>query len=172
MKSKEGNLPKLARVLEKYKYVLLVVLVGAALLLWPVEKGGEKTAAPAQQSVESAFDLASMERKLSAALSEVEGAGNVSVVLTVRSTSRQVVAQDDKTTLKEGTSERTAETVVVSKGSGAQEPVLLEQIYPEYQGALVVCAGGEDAGVRLKLVEAVSALTGLGADKISICRGK
>lgn len=172
MKSKEGNLPKLARVLEKYKYVLLVVLVGAALLLWPVEKGGTKTAAPAQQSVESAFDLAGMERKLSAALSEVEGAGNVSVVLTVRSTSRQVVAQDDKTTLKEGSSERTAETVVVSKGSGGQEPVLLEQIYPEYQGALVVCTGGEDAGVRLKLVEAVSALTGLGADKISICRGK
>ncbi len=172
MKSKDGSLSKVAVFLEKYKYVLLVALVGAVLLLWPGGKGGSEKARQAEQTGEVVFDLTSMERKLSAALSQVEGAGDVSVVLTVQSTSRQVVAQDDKTTLKEGSSERTAETVVISKGSGTQEPVLLEQIYPDYQGALVVCTGGEDAGVRLKLVEAVSALTGLGADKISICRGK
>ena len=36
---------------------------------------------------------------------------------------------------------------------------------------LVVCAGGGDPQVRLRLVEAVSALTGLGSDRISICEG-
>ena len=42
----------------------------------------------------------------------------------------------------------------------------------ETSGAVVVCEGGGDASVRLKLMEAVSALTGLGTDKIAICKGK
>ncbi len=167
------DLRRAAALLDKYKYVLLVVLVGAVLLLLPGKKG--EPALPSAGTVveeQAAFDLAATERKLSAALSQVDGAGQVSVMLTVRGSARQVLAQDGKTTRKEGASEQTAETVVVSKGSGTQEPVLVEQVYPQFQGALVVCTGGESAQVRLKLVEAVSALTGLGADQISICKGK
>ena len=37
--------------------------------------------------------------------------------------------------------------------------------------ALVVCPGGNDPAVKLQISEAVAALTGLGADKISICKG-
>ena len=48
------------------------------------------------------------------------------------------------------------ETVVLS-GGGTEETVTLQQISPQYQGALVVCSGGEDPQVRLRLVEAVSA---------------
>lgn len=168
-----AGVKKFLTFLDTYKYVLLVVLVGILLLVLPGQKT-EPRAGPAQltQQETSGFDLEKMERKLSAALSQVEGAGEVTVVLTVQNSSRQVLAQDGKTTQKEGASERTAETVVVSKGSGTQEPVLVEQIYPDFQGALVVCTGGEEAAVRLKLVEAVCALTGLGADKISICKGK
>ena len=62
-------------------------------------------------------------------------------------------------------------TVVISRGSGSEETVALQEIAPQYQGALVVCPGGGDPAVRLQLSEAVSALTGLGADRITICKG-
>ena len=55
---------------------------------------------------------------------------------------------------------------------GTEETVTLQQISPQYQGALVVCSGGGNPSVRLQVVEAVSALTGLGADHISVCEGK
>ena len=42
---------------------------------------------------------------------------------------------------------------------------------PEKGVALVVCPGGNDPAVKLQISEAVAALTGLGADKISICKG-
>ena len=42
---------------------------------------------------------------------------------------------------------------------------------PEKGVALVVCPGGGDPAVQLRLLEAVSALTGLGSDRISICEG-
>lgn len=158
--------------LERYKYVLIVLLVGAALLLWPQGDGSRTVEAAAESVVrEEGFDLEAVEEKLAAALSRVEGAGEVTVLLTVKNSARSVLAEDRTAAGTEGAEHR-EETVVISAGSGKQSPVLLEQIYPDFQGALVVCSGGDEVGVRLKLVEAVSALTGLGADKICICKGK
>lgn len=39
-------------------------------------------------------------------------------------------------------------------------------------GAVVVCAGGEDAAVRLEVTNAVSAYTGLGCDQIRVMKLK
>lgn len=173
MKGKEVKALKgLMAGIEKFKYVLLVALVGAVLLLWPSQNqknpAGEVSQAVVSTQSINGFDLGQMERRLSAALSKIDGAGEVTVLLTVRNSPRQILAVDEQ----ESDEAFQAETVVVSKGSGNQETVLVEQIYPDYQGALIVCSGADDSTIRLKLVEAVAALTGLGADKISICKGK
>lgn len=168
---------KAPELLGKYKYVLIVLLAGVLLLLWP---GGEKKTdeeppvAVTTQGPEEDFSVSALEEKLARTLSKVRGAGDVSVMLTVQGGSRRVLAQDAKNTRSaDGGSEVQSTTVVVSGGAGAGEgPVLVQQLYPRFQGALVVCSGGGDADVRLKLMEAVSALTGLGADKITICQGK
>ena len=171
MAAKGGR--RLMGLLEKYKFVLLVLLAGILLLLLPTFEGGDGTggAGGTDPPSELAFDLEGLEKKLSDTLSEVEGAGEVSVV-TVKASTRQVLAQDITSSQKEGAVDEGRTILVVSKGSGREEAVPLQQIYPQFQGALVVCPGGSDPEVRLKLVEAVSALTGLGSDKISICKGK
>ncbi len=159
-------------MLQKYKYVLLVALVGIILLLWPSGGGGETVSAPPAAAVTDQFQTATLERRLEEALSRIEGAGEVSVVLTLKETPRQVVAQDGSATEGNGQTSRELVTVLASSGSGVQQPVLLQQLSPAYQGALVVTQGGNDPNVRLAISGAVSALTGLGADKISICQGK
>ena len=116
--------------------------------------------------------LEALEEKLAATLSNIQGAGQVEVMLTVESGMKRVLAQDASLEQEESAVRREAQTVIVSSGSGIQETVLLQQIYPQFQGALVVAAGGDDPAVRLMLTEAVAALTGLGSDKISICKGK
>lgn len=153
----------------KYKYVLLVILVGVLLLLLPSpDKGGRKE----ETRMPEPFQADDVERRLENALSQVEGAGKVTVVLTVKSSGRQILAQDGTASEKDGAVESAVTTVVVSKGSGVEEAVPLQQLSPEYQGALVVCSGGGDPSVRLEIVKAVSALTGLGSDRISVCKGK
>ena len=161
-------------ILERYKFVLLIVLVGAALLLWPEGQTGAvlKEKVTVAEASGEAFDLEAMERKISAALSQIEGAGNATVLLTVKNSPRNVLAEDKNASAQEGSSKKAVETVVISTGAGSQSPVLLEQVYPEFQGALVICDGGDEINVRLSVMEAVSALTGLGADKICICKGK
>ncbi|NLF34973.1 MAG: stage III sporulation protein AG [Clostridiales bacterium] len=157
---------KLSALLEKYKFVLLVILVGVILLLLPsggAERGAAGPEGGTSQTVR-VFDLEAMEKRMADALSEIDGAGRVTVILTIKSGNRKVLAED--------TRENESSAVVVSRGSGYQEAVTVQEFYPEFQGALVVCPGGGDPAVRLKLAEAVSALTGLGSNKISICKGK
>ncbi len=171
MKGKELG-RKCVEALEKYKYVLLVVLAGALLLLWPSPPGEEAKTVPAAETEEDLFRVGQMEEKLERALSHVEGAGEVTVVLTLREGPRQVLAQDGSAVQEGERTSRQTQTVVLSRGSGSQEAAVLQEVGPEYQGALVVAQGGDAPQVRLALSEAVSALTGLGADKISICKGK
>ena len=170
MKGREWG-KKVAAALNKYKYVLLVALVGALLLLWPVEEKAEGAAAepPAAGDL---FQVDQMERKLEKALSQVEGAGETTVVLTLQGGPRQILAQDGNSSEEGGRTSRETSTILLSKGSGYQEPAVLQELGPVYQGALVVCPGGDDPEITLALYEAVSALTGLRADKISICKGK
>ena len=130
----------------RYRLVWLVILAGLILLLLPTgEKEGE-------------------------AREETEQTQSVTVVLTVANGPRQILAENVDRDGSQG--EEKTETVVLSRGSGSQETVTVQEIYPRYQGALLVCAGGDDPTVRLQLTEAMSALTGLGADKISISQGK
>lgn len=154
--------------LGKYRYALLVMALGAVLLLLPTS-GGETEAADRGAEVQSdAFNLEAFEEKLETILSQVEGAGSVRVVLTLDSGSRQVLAQDVD---RDGQGGGASTTVTVGQGSGTREVVPLQTIAPEFRGALVVCPGGGNPQVKLKLIEAVSALTGLGSDCISICQG-
>lgn len=154
--------------LKKYQYALLVITLGAVLLLLPE---GKKQAASGEQPAtewNDSFDLDAFEEKLEQALSQIGGAGETRVVLTLDSGSRQVLAQDLD---RDGEGGGVSTTVTVGRGSGSQEVVPLQTLAPSFRGALVVCPGGSDPQVRLQLVEAVSALTGLGSDRISICEG-
>ena len=74
--------------LKKYRYAGLVLLLGGLLLMWPA--GGlssGRTASP-ETSGQAAFDLESLERQMEQALSEIEGVGKVTVVLTLQSDGR------------------------------------------------------------------------------------
>jgi len=150
---------------DRWKYILLVILVGIVLLLIP--SGENKVSdASSDRMTEEEFELDDMERKLEHALKQIQGVGEVTVVLTLKESSRHVLARD--TQISDSTQSSTA--VIVSQGSGNEQTVPLQRIYPKYQGALVVCTGGGDARVKLELLEAMRALTGLSAEKISICK--
>lgn len=176
MKEKDAVLiqgKKLLGKLGQYKYMLLIILAGILLLLLPTS-GAEKQESGKKDDIvaEEDFSVEALEEKLADTLSEIDGAGQVRVMLTVESGMKRILAQDGSMEQEEGAIQRETQTVVISSGSGTQETVLVQQVYPTFQGALVVASGGGDPAVRLKLTEAVAALTGLGADKISICKGK
>ena len=153
--------------LKQYRTVLLVLFVGMALMLLPTGEREVLQESPIQETeAAEQFDLEEFEQRLARTLSQVEGAGETTVMLTLKSGSRQILAQN-----LEQDGDRTVSTAVTVGGSGSgQEVVPLQTVGPQFQGALVICPGGEEPQVRLRLVAAVTALTGLGSNHISICK--
>ena len=161
------------KVLTRYKYVILVAVIGVFLLAWPVSEKTEAAAAIPQIS-EIGDSLREQEKEMEEILSKVNGVGRVDVMLTLQSGSELVLASN--TTLRYSGNphnpddyDRSNETVTVS-GSGGNDVVVTQKKSPQYRGALIVCDGGENDAVRLRVIEAVAALTGLGADRIAVVR--
>ena len=103
-------------------------------------------------------------------LSHIAGVGKIRVMLTLKSGTQLQLAEDVSRADKESDTKYDSEIVTINRGSGNQEVVVTDQIYPTFQGAVIVCEGAEQSSVRLAITEAVAALTGLSTDKISIVK--
>lgn len=161
---------KLMEPFKKYQYALLILLVGLVLLVWPAGTGGgtqqdAEVSGGTTGEVEESQYLNDLETRLAKSLSKIDGVGEAEVVLTLRAGSETILAADQTV---DSDSEK-METVVISSGSGQQTTVTTQVLYPTFQGALVVCDGGNSATVRLNVLKAVEALTGLKADNITVC---
>jgi len=165
MRERQFPLGKIKNLAEKHKYVLIVLLAGLLIILWPGARGATPEPVSAQEQTESplSFSLEEKEQRIAHALSQIEGAGDVIVVLSLRTSFEQEVAVDEDSAGRR-------ETVTISTGAGTQSEVTLRYWYPEFRGALVVSEGAEDATVRLQITQAVAALTGLGTDRITVTR--
>lgn len=157
-------LKKISTLISKYKYPLAILLLGVGLMLLPKkeEKSKEQTQAPPQQ------EEISMEQQLSDILSQVKGAGRVEVMLTIKEGEEILYQIDTNTSQGDSSASASYDTVIISDKNRSQS-ALVRQVYgPKYQGAIILCSGANDPTVRLAIVDAVSKITGLGADKISI----
>lgn len=173
MANKEGKRKLTAplEALNKYKYVLLIAVLGAVLLLWPVERKTEGTAPTDGGALSDGREsLEETEKAMEEILSKISGVGQVDVMLTLHSGSERVLAQDSSLRYSgpvqsPDSYERSAQPVTDSGGV-----VVTQEKYPQYRGALVVCDGGGNDTVRLQVIAAVSALTGLGSDRIAVVK--
>ena len=163
---------KLLGVFQRYKYLLLIVAVGLVFILWP---DGEKAAPPPAADQYPVFSVSDTEKRLEQALSKIEGAGRVEVVLTLKSDMEIILQQDSKVRqyreMEDGAltvSENESEFETVFSGGSSGEPVITKRVYPQYRGALIVCEGGRSPAVQTAVLDAVSGLTGLKTGEITI----
>lgn len=169
--NKEAVQQKLRAVLQKlgaYKYTALILILGVGLMLLPTGKKSQSQQQPMAAAAESQQDL---EQRLEQLLRQVEGAGEVQVLLTLQEGTSYEYQTDTRTAEDENGRELQQETVLLS-GGGTQTPVTVRTVYPRYRGAVVLCQGADRAAVRLDMIRAVSSLTGLGSDKIHVIKMK
>ena len=150
----------------KYKYPILVALVGLGLMLLPSEQEPSEPVEP-PRAVES-----SLEEKLEALLGRIEGAGQVSVLLTEKEGSQTLYQTDSQTDADESGSRRTDDTVLIEDENRTESGLVRQTLGPVYRGAVILCQGADDPSVKLAVVEAVRCVTGLGADQISVQKMK
>ena len=104
-----------------------------------------------------------LEEKLSNTLSKVDGAGEVSVVITVESGMETVIAK--KVITKETTDgKETEETPILVNG----KTVILKEMYPNIVGVLIVAQGANKISVLNKIQQATISLLNIELNQIEI----
>lgn len=158
-----------AEFLKKYRLLFLMVAAGVLLLLIP---SGEEARNPAPLQAAEAPERESVEERLAAMLSKMEGAGKTAVLLTEAKGEQIVYQTDESASAAENSTDRRTETVLVTGSDRNETGLIRHRIPPVYQGAVVLCQGADRAEVRLRIVEAVMSATGLTSDRITVLKMK
>lgn len=130
-------------------------------------------------------DKAENEKKIEDVLSQIDGAGKVSVLITYVSGKEIVPASDIKKTENDtlekdnggGTrsiNQNDSESKIVYEESqgGGKKPIIIKEIQPEVKGVVVVADGASDPGVRESLSRAVQVLVDVPMHKIQVFERK
>ena len=158
---------RMMELVKRYRYGALILLIGIGLMCLPERKPVETD--PVLPEIHQEADL---EEKLASILSGIEGVGDTRVMLTIAAGERTVYQQKQDSSSSENTQSSRLEAIVITD-ENRREQALVEQVLPPvYQGAIIVCRGGDQPRVQLEVVEAVANVTGLSADKITVLKMK
>lgn len=162
----EGTIEKMKAAIQKNGAVLLVLLLGLGLMLWPQKKTAQvQTPSQAQQT-------RTLEERLEDILSRVSGAGSTRVLLSTDLGEKTVYQSDENQSTQPDRQEKKTSTVLVSDAGRQTSGLVLRTEAPTYRGAVVVCQGGDDPQVKLAVVEAVARATGLPTNQIVVLKMK
>lgn len=162
----EGTIEKLKAAVRKNGAVLLVLLLGLGLMLWPQKKTAQ--AEPPSQAQQTR----TLEERLEDILSRVSGAGSTRVLLSMDLGEKTVYQSDETQSTQPDRQEKKTSTVLVSDAGRQTSGLVLRTEAPTYRGAVVVCQGGDDPQVKLAIVEAVARATGLPTNQIVVLKMK
>lgn len=163
--------------LKKFRYPALVLLLGIGLMLVPLRRQkSENKNISAPEVVQSTPDYKTqVEEQLCLTLGKMQGVGRVCVMLSLRTGTETIYQTNSSISSQSGENKSDSAqeaTVVLSRGSGGEEAVVRKTILPGFQGALIVCEGADDPSVKLNVINAVSGLTGLSSEKITVVKMK
>lgn len=175
---KQGIWEKLKNI-KHFEIIVVIVFCAILLLIYSStfsSKNSEENTLTALTTEEYAEYL---ENKLSYVLSQINGAGNVSVMITLSCGVEYVYATN---TTEETTSQTVAgttttqttteEELIFTSQGGKDSPIIIKENLPKVSGVLIVSSGASDISVMMELQKAVVALLEIDANDIEILVGK
>ncbi len=146
--------------------IYFILIIGAVLMV--TSGGGEKEKA-ADDTTGYAYE--ELEKRLEDILSDIEGAGEVSVMISYDSTSEKELAYETSASRssKDSSSGVTSEesedkSAVMTDGS----PTVLKERYPAVRGVIVTAEGAGDPAVKASLSQGVAAVLDVPAHRVCV----
>lgn len=175
--------------------LIVVVLVGILLMViaLPVKK---KDSEKPQNTIKAGNDeinndsytieedsyVENMEKRLEAALSRLDGAGEVKVMITLSSSAEVVLQKDSSGSLSETVEEdgeggsrsirvqNMDETTVYTSEGGQSVPYVVKTITPKVEGVIVLAEGAGEGNVSMEILDAVRVIFGIEAHRVKVMK--
>lgn len=180
----EGNNKKKIENLVFFLIILVITIV-AINFIWKDDKKEDTNTNDTSKKLastgqEQTYQEDSLETKLENILANINGVGNVKVLLTYNETEELIPVYnetDKKSTTNEVDSEggtRVVEEVDTSKEVVYQNEEIITQkkVSPKIEGAIITATGANNSTVKTNIIQAVEAATGLATHKIQVFEKK
>lgn len=190
---------KLKNLVKSKNNLIVIVLAGILLMIiaWPVKKETKNnnssdlnmvtetehgTVNTFHTSTEDEDYARQMEAKLEEILGKMEGAGQVRVIITIKSSTEKIVEKDlpvvrSNTTEEDGEGGKrtvnnvdTQENTVYSQEGNNQEPYVVKTLSPQVEGVLVLAEGAGTGSVSKNISDAIQVLFGIEAHRIKVIK--
>ena len=145
----------------------VLILFGVLLLMFPSSEDKESTDTGSENFAEISTYTEKLEEKIRSLCTSVNGAGRVTVLVTLECGSEFVYADNRTEEMKQDFSSYSSDYLIIEDKNGSS-PVTVTEIYPRIRGVAVVCDGGDEPTVREKLTKLLSAALGVSAGRISV----
>ena len=142
------------------RLICLILIIGVVLMAVASVDKNKKADVQPTAAVTSVEDE---EKRLANILSQIDGAGEVSVMITYYSSSEKNIAYETKVSSREK-EESEYKKAVMTDG----EPMVVKEVYPKVRGVIVTADGGGNSAVRSAISEAVTASLDVPAHRICI----
>lgn len=155
-------------VLDKKGILIIAVVFIAGIML---VMGGGSDSSKSTVTAES-VSSDSLNKELEDILSQVEGAGEVKVLINYKQSGEKILAYDmeSNTNERDGGKENNSKSEVVYDGN--KMPVVLKEYMPKVEGVIIVAQGGNIENVKKQLIAGTVALLGIDEHKIEVLKMK
>ena len=167
------------------KCILIFGIIGMALIFlssfWPESQTNtEQTADVAASDVETYTQQ--LETKVTNLVSQIDGVGNCSVMITLENGVENVYANSEKNSNdstddyngdgNQKTTERkdSEQNIVVVDGSDGKEALMVTQKEPTVKGVVVVCDGADNPVVVQRVTDAVTTALNVKSNRVSVVK--
>ena len=172
--------------------VLLIITVVAINLIWNGNKNEANdetnnttkqlatTNSQTQSNQIQGMSESDLETRLEEILSQIQGVGEVKVLLNY-SESSEVVAMYHETSKTSNTEETdtsggtrkiqetdTQKDIIYQEDNGEKTPITQKIVKPKIEGAIITARGANQVDVKTNIIQAVEAVTGLATHKIQV----
>lgn len=167
----------------RVRLLVAVGLLGMGLILCSELLAGEepKKSEPAMKQPEQQNAQQSeqqLQQRLEEIISQIDGVGECSVMLTFEESERSVYAVEDSVSQEQdrqtnsGSSSSQKKLVLIEDGEGGNQLVLEKTVRPQVNGVVVVCQGAKSMTVCQQVTEAVTTVLGIRSTQVCVCPGR
>lgn len=158
------------------KRVKIIVALGlAAIVMIAFSSLFQSNDDKSSKQTDTSFDYSQYsedtEKRLKNIISSIDGVGECEVMITFEYGNENVYATDSENKNDESSQSSKDEYVLYDSQNG-EKALLIKEKYPIVQGVSVVCSGGENTEVREAVINTVTSLFNISANRVSVSKIK
>ncbi len=157
---------------KRLKIIVAIGLIGIILIFASnLFESSEKETDTADTGISYEEYTNQLEKRLKNLVSTIDGVGECRVMITLENTTESVYATDVEIKNDDNSLNQKDEYVLYDSEKG-ESPVLIKEYLPKVQGVTIVCTGGENKAVKEKVIQSVTSLFNIPANRVSVSKIK